>query len=402
MVRRPGALLLVVAALALGSLSRAEAPATVALEYTAPRACPTAGAFASKVTARAPSVKITTTGAPERRLLVRIDHGRGRYAGRVILEEADGTRTNRTVEGSSCTDVVQALAVIAAIAIDPSAADPAKEEPSAGGGAGPGSAGPGGAGPGSAAGAGGASAGAGGASAGAGGASAGAPSGSAAGAASGTPTGSGAGSPPPGPPEPAHPADPRDASAAAGTAPPDQPASPRDGTTARWAFSVGAHGGAVSGIAPNVVLLVPVFAELARSSGSLFAPAVRLRLERTGTGASAPAQFTWTAASLDLCPVAVGTGRFDARPCGRLEAGVLDANGVDVRPARSGSRPWVGVGPVARGRFVLVPPLFAELELAADVPLIRDRFFVQPSSTVFRAPAVGWSATAGLGVRFEP
>jgi hypothetical protein len=45
-------------------------------------------------------------------------------------------------------------------------------------------------------------------------------------------------------------------------------------------------------------------------------------------------------------------------------------------------------------------PLFLEVELAMNVAFIRDRFFVEPSSTLFRPAAVGWTATAGAGIAF--
>jgi hypothetical protein len=34
------------------------------------------------------------------------------------------------------------------------------------------------------------------------------------------------------------------------------------------------------------------------------------------------------------------------------------------------------------------------------VPLIRDRFYFQPDTTLHRPSWVGWLARAGLGVRF--
>jgi hypothetical protein len=171
--------------------------------------------------------------------------------------------------------------------------------------------------------------------------------------------------------------------------------------------AAGAHGGAIGGVAPDVLVLVPLFVEVARDTDAMVAPALRVRVERTGSGTldvgvgGASAQFTWTAAALDLCPILVSAGRFGARPCARVEGGTLEAAGVNVQPSRSGVRPWLGTGLVARGRVLVAGPLFLELEAATTLAIVRDRFFVEPSQTVFRAPLLGWAATAGVGVVFR-
>ena len=85
-------------------------------------------------------------------------------------------------------------------------------------------------------------------------------------------------------------------------------------------------------------------------------------------------------------------------PCARIDAGAVAAEGHDVQPSRSESRLWVSAGAVARTQYHIVGALYAELEEAVFAPVFRDRFFVAPDVTVFRAAAAGWTVSGGLGV----
>jgi hypothetical protein len=192
------------------------------------------------------------------------------------------------------------------------------------------------------------------------------------------------------------------------TAPAENPMAPEPVPPPKsgWAFSLGADVGVGSGVTPERLLLVPPFLEFARETeGSIVAPAARLRFTRAASGdvaiGDAGAQFTWMTGSLDLCPLAWTASRFSLRPCGRIEAGELEVRGRDIDPARRGVRPWLALGPVARGRVVTVGPLFAELELAANIALVRDRFYFEPDATAFRAPIIGWTVAGGAGVGFR-
>jgi hypothetical protein len=169
-------------------------------------------------------------------------------------------------------------------------------------------------------------------------------------------------------------------------------------------FSVGAHAGLSGGVTPRVLVSAPVFVEIADGRDALFAPALRLRFEHAGSGtvheAGGGALFTWTTASADACPLAWSPARVRLLPCARVEAGALHASGVDLKVSRSDTRLWFAVGAVARAQLRITGPLFAELEVGAFLPIVRDRFFFEPDSTLFRAPIVGWSGAAGLGVAF--
>jgi len=55
---------------------------------------------------------------------------------------------------------------------------------------------------------------------------------------------------------------------------------------------------------------------------------------------------------------------------------------------------------VGRARLTVAGPLFVEAEASAFAPLVRDRFFVQPNVTIFRAPTAGVAGALGLGLSF--
>jgi hypothetical protein len=343
-VRRPA--LFFVSLVGAGAIARADDAAPLRLNYSAPSECPRVDRFIDQVRVRAPNVRFTEDGA--RAFVVRVSARRPRFEGRLTVREVDGSEAERTVTGDSCAETISALALIAAVAAEspPESTKAALTSPAAE-------------------------------------------------SASATPA--------PRAPEPAAdagaPEKPRDA-----REPEQAEAAPREAARAQptWTLALGAQGGVVSGASPDALVTVPVFAEAASRSEALLSPAVRLRFEHAGSGsidaAGASAHFVWTAGSVDVCPAHVAAGNLRLFPCARVEAGVLDAEGLDVQPARDRVRPWARAGLAGRGRVTAVGPLFLELEAAVLAALVRDRFFFQPGATVFRPPPVGVSASAGIGV----
>ena len=304
---------------------------------------------------------------------VRIGARGGRFQGDVAIVEARGREARRRVEGG-CTDVTAALALITALALDPTAStapEPPITSPSAS-------------------------------------SASGVPAASAPPAASAIPAP--ASSAPPAP-EAKNAAEAKEETPAKNA---EHPAAAtekaEDGAPLErapghpWDWSVGAQAGLTSGVIPQTMFTVPVFLDVSRRSGDLFSPALRLRFERADSGTvsvvGAGADFTWTAGSADLCPVSWAPWRLRFWPCTRVEAGVLQAVGAEVTPTRSDARPWLTAGAALRARVTIYGPLFAEIEGTAFAPIIRDRFFVEPDTTIQRAPAVAAAGGAGLGVSF--
>jgi len=359
-----GAVLLVI--LAVAPDARGDASAA-RLEYRAAPGCPDEEAFAGQLRARSSKISLSRDGAVFVR--VRIAARGERYQGDLRIVDAAGRESQRHLEGT-CADVTAALALITAVALDPSAAAAPEALASAATTTTPPVATPGPASPASPA------------------------------------------SPPPPKPEPSQPAAPPEAKAPPPPAPPAatdekgvlQGAGVKDGASHGWAWSIGAGAAVTSGIAPQLLLSIPVFVDVVRRAPGVVAPAFRLRFERAEKG-PAPAggesaSFVFTTGSLEACPLTFSLSRLLFWPCARVEAGELEAAGAGVTPVRSSTRPWVTAGGVLRSRVTVYGALFAEIEGTAFAPLVRDRFFLEPDTTVHRAPAFAGGGAAGIGASF--
>jgi hypothetical protein len=82
--------------------------------------------------------------------------------------------------------------------------------------------------------------------------------------------------------------------------------------------------------------------------------------------------------------------------CG--DAGRLEA--VSGSTCRTRTPPWVAPGLVARLEWEIVNVLVLEISGEILFPLVRDRFYVNSDTTLFRTSAVAGGGAAGLGVRF--
>lgn len=141
-----------------------------------------------------------------------------------------------------------------------------------------------------------------------------------------------------------------------------------------------------------------------RGIGVRFEPGLRAlgifgASDRKAAG-TAVAELTWTSGALDACPARIHAGPASLVPCVRIEIGVLAAKGEQIVPARSDSRLWSALALPIRLRLEPWRHVFFEIEGAARTPLVRDRFVFQPDLMVFQAPRIGWTAAAGAGVTF--
>jgi hypothetical protein len=112
-------LVLVLATSATARGARAAEPA-VRLRYAAPSGCPNASWFWRQVRLRTARVHVVAdvTLAPVLDVAIEAPSG---TKGRLSLRALDGTVTEREIEGEGCTEVASALALIAALALDPEA-----------------------------------------------------------------------------------------------------------------------------------------------------------------------------------------------------------------------------------------------------------------------------------------
>jgi hypothetical protein len=105
----------ILAALAAPALADI-APARIV--YDAPAECPGLEAFLEAVRAQTPNARAPGEGEPARTLAVHVDGEEGQLHGRLRIDELDGRSSIREVSGKTCEEVVSALALVTALAID--------------------------------------------------------------------------------------------------------------------------------------------------------------------------------------------------------------------------------------------------------------------------------------------
>lgn len=356
-------------AAAFAILSRAtgaraqDAPEPFTVDYAAPDGCPDSSAFFGEVTARTPRARAATAGEKARVLHVRVEKRGEAHVGKLSIEEAGATSTAREVRGGSCGEVVGALGLVAALAVDPRASVAPRPAPAA-----------------------------------------------AAAAAAGSPASS---APATTPEEKAAPekdpanSPPKDD--AKDPAPPktdadrpstSSPSTPQRNEPSRWTIGAGGEVAALS----NAVVALRIFGEL-DVGGRLFAPSIRIAATRTiPVDRAAPigsAALTWTTGGVEISPLRLDlASTIVARPCAGVAVGVLDAAGAGIATPRSETRAWFAATVHGRLVWAVAPALAIELEGGAILPILRESFFFDPNILVYRAPAISGFGRLGLGVRF--
>lgn len=342
-----------------GSAHAQDAPEPFAVDYSAPDGCPSASAFFGEVTARTPRARAAAAGERARVLHVRVEKRGEAHAGRLWIEEGGTTSTAREVSGGSCGEVVGALGLVAALAVDPRASVAPRPAPAA---------------------------------------ASTAPAAPAPTEEPKPPLDKEAAKSPTKEPEtdptPKKPAADRAPSPEASTMPPRR--DPR-----HWTLGAG---GEVSALSDAIVSL-RIFGEL-DLGGGLLAPSIRiaasrsLPVDRAATIGSA--NLTWTAGAIEASPIRLdlASTTLTLRPCAGIAVGLLEAEGSGIATPRSETRAWVSAN--VQGRLVWAPVrAFAiELEGGAHLPILRESFFFDPNILVYQAPAIAGFGRLGAGVRF--
>ena len=178
---------------------------------------------------------------------------------------------------------------------------------------------------------------------------------------------------------------------------------------ARVTGIVGAHLGGMSAGTPSPLLLLEPFVEIGlhpvEARGVFVAPTLRLGFSTTGANtaraADGFAHIHWTTLRLDVCPLELRLGRaFSAQPCLAASGGSLSATGEDITHPNSQRLPWSSIGGLIRAQWNFARPFVLEVDGGLDVPLRRDRLYFEPSTTVYRAPAAMPRVSIGVGWHF--
>ena len=348
------------AALALGLAllgTTARAAADGAIEYKAPASCPTEGDVAARIAAHRSQGDRTRIGIEQ--------NAKGGYHGEVVIVGSDGNeRVHRSVDAQTCGGVVEAIALVAALA-------PRSPENDDGGSA----------------------------------------------PVTATET-----------PEPESAPPPKESKTERATDAPAAPVTldaPARVTVSRHStrFVVGAT--PFTGTTFGVDRLMVGFGAFAEADGpsNLFdvpflQPSARLAIGGTLPTRSGDRTLDWGSCSdcgpqvrlvtltLDLCPI--GAGHHD-----RVGFAMCMHNEIGTIVARAGNRTdsdtrlWGAIGPMARARFVANAPrggvtepgaIFVEVNGGGIAPLRRDAFYFYDIGSAFLTPTFLWTFGIGVGV----
>jgi hypothetical protein len=173
---------------------------------------------------------------------------------------------------------------------------------------------------------------------------------------------------------------------------PAHPAQP----AARWLL--GAQGTTASAVAPDNAWGVAAFAGTTSDAVDWSA-----RITAAYAVSAKQARFDWLALRADFCPVSLHLHPLIGSPCIAIEGGTVRAAGRrndTIVNTRAEWDAWAAVTLLTRFQVLLGQTLFAEVEGGAVGPLVRQTYqYERPEVVVHKTPAVGWTASAGLGVR---
>lgn len=172
---------------------------------------------------------------------------------------------------------------------------------------------------------------------------------------------------------------------------------------ARGRMSVVAAGMLVAGVEPALHPALQLAATLARNTpgGLEFALRAGLRLApgQTEVHPEGVVAFSWWSAVSGLC---LGVrNRADTTSwlgCAAVELGRLSAGASETLRPRDEDRLWAALGPAAVVEWNASPRLTFQAGVEALFPTVRDRFLLA-DDTVYRAPALGVRGELGAGLR---
>jgi hypothetical protein len=338
-----------------------------AVRYEAPAGCPSQSDFEARVRARGPS-HAANGAAPSslQRVHAKVRVQAGRASGSVAIADASGATTTRRIVAASCAEVVDALALIVALAVDPLQQREESGEAAATPGAG----------------------------------EAGATSTDSVTTSPATSSDipeTEKAAPPPSvtnrqqnKEEPATPAE------------PETEASRRIALARRPHFGVFASGLVASGMMPDAAYGGELAFSVAGGYKRRFVAfaGARAAFAQDITGTEGNARFTWWTTFFGFCLGGrVVTPELWVDGCATLEIGRLGATGSETRNAASAPRLWQAVGPGMRVEWVVARPFALVAGVDGLFPFRRERYLLGPD-TAFHTPVVGVRAEAGLGVRF--
>lgn len=348
------------AAALLLAVAPATADAPIRLDYDAPDGCPTKVDLLSAMQARTSQLRFATAAPRTRGLRLRVERDAGSFRGTLEVIEVDGASTHREIRAATCETVVTALALVAALSLDP-LADAAAPAPS-----------------------------------------------SRVPAVAAPPSDTPPPTPAPGPVVPSSPppvvAPPPQVRVLERSSEPEMSPAP---SPAQVHLGVGAAVQLLGLAAGQPVFGADVFAELSVERASVLSPSFRLGFERAEGGSltdgAKSTHFTWLIGRAEACPTRVRFGRSVAlRPCLGVDAGSIAATTTNDPSPRDPVRAWVDGSVVGRLEWRVLSRLSLEATGGIRVPLVRDTFEIKSdaSGTSYTAPGIVGTGSLGASVLF--
>jgi len=183
--------------------------------------------------------------------------------------------------------------------------------------------------------------------------------------------------------------------------PPPKPAIPGEG---RWRWHTGVQGGFVTGVGEQLATVVRAFADVAHYEAGPWLPSFRLGVgwlpRRQEEHLTASASFWRLTGELSGCPYHAVFGEvLFLWPCAGIEAGVIHASRDDLQHDDS-TVAWVAPLFVGRGQWFPVDWALVEVQGGVSFPLVRPRYRLDPDVTLLEVERVSADVRIGLGVRF--
>jgi hypothetical protein len=323
----------------------------VQIEFDAPAGCSGADAFFSSLRSRTDEVRQSDENEPHTTIQVRLTRTRGRVLGELRVVDDRGGADTRKMQGASCDDVVEALSLTAALAVDPNALLSAPATATV----------------------------------------------RTASAAPGADTNaSPAVSNPPAASKPAAAAEPAVAAALhapAAHAPLDVP----------WfELGAGALGTALltSSTSPGIV-----FSSRFTLAGSgVLRPTLGLALAHVRNDivqSPRALQVSLTGLAATACPLRFSTSILTIQPCALVVAGWLSASGREATYTYDVDHLWIGTGGVLHLSAFIADGLSLDLDGGVSAPLFKRRFYATtPGNIVGETPSISPIASLGLSYGF--
>lgn len=168
-----------------------------------------------------------------------------------------------------------------------------------------------------------------------------------------------------------------------------------------WRFSAGAHLVATQGLVARPLWGGQFDAGAVWVRRGVWSPALRLlgRLQGSGSvpASQGSAQFQLFAVGFEGCPAQLVLAGVSLRPCGVARLDLLQGSGVDVENARSEQKTFGSLGAALRAEIKLHHRVGLDGSLEGTFPLRRDRFLIG-DEVVSRANVLSVTATLGVTV----